>query len=142
TYAALLGDARVVSLVAADAPSDEELIASATKALRGDVLGLAKYMPWGVTTFSMTLESYDDKNRAIELLLEYASVAGCRGAVRDRVQLAADEMIMNALYHGGRAGTAAAAAGSAAAPPTRSPRELAQLPVVGAVPGQYRRSGR
>jgi hypothetical protein len=96
----LLEDTRVTSLFCHDERfDDDEFIATATKALRGEVFGLQKYFPWGVTTFSMVVKSYQDKMKAIEILLGYASLAGCRGAVRDRIQLVCDELMMNGLYH-------------------------------------------
>lgn len=78
---------------------DDEFISSATKALRGDVFGLQKYFPWGVTTFTVLVKSYEDKTKAIDIMMSYAQMAGVRGPVRDRVQLVADELMMNALYH-------------------------------------------
>lgn len=78
---------------------DDEFIASATKALRGDIFGIQKYFPWGVTTFSMQVMSYEEKTMAIDIMMDYARLAGVRGPVRDRAQLVADELMMNALYH-------------------------------------------
>lgn len=94
------GDARVVSVMGHGAQfDDDEFIASATKALRGNVFGLNKYFPWGVTTYSLVVKNYEQKNRAIDVLLKYAALAGVRGQVRDRIQTVADELMMNALYH-------------------------------------------
>ncbi len=96
----LLKDDRVTSLFCHDERFDEdEFIATATKCLREDVFGLQKYFPWGVTSFSMVLKNYEQKGRAIDVLMRYAKLAGVRGPVRDRIQLVADELIMNALYH-------------------------------------------
>lgn len=96
----LLSDNRVCSLLCHDDRfDDDEFIASATKALRRDVFGLQKYFPWGVTTYSMVVKNYEQKTRAIQIIMEYAREAGLRGPVRDRVQLVSDELMMNALYH-------------------------------------------
>jgi hypothetical protein len=96
----LLDDPRATSLFAYDERFDDgEFIASATKALRGDVFGLQKYFPWGVTALSMVVRSYQEKLRAIDVLTEYAAVAGCRGSVRERIQVVGDELMANALYH-------------------------------------------
>lgn len=96
----LLLDDRVCSLLCHDETfDDDEFIASATKALRRDIFGLQKYFPWGVTTYSMVVRNYEQKTRAIEIVMEYARAAGLRGPVRDRIQLASDELMMNALYH-------------------------------------------
>jgi hypothetical protein len=133
----LLKDERVTSLLCHDERFDEdEFISSATKALRGEVFGLQKYFPWGVTSFTMQVKSYEQKARALEILLRYAQLAGIRGPVRDRIQLVADELMMNALYHS----------------PTDdkgneryrdlSVKELAQLPEVTPIQVQYGCSGR
>lgn len=78
---------------------EEEFIITATKLLRGEVFGVAKYFPWGVTSYSLTLKNYDEKLLAIDVINEYTRLAGCRGPVRERIQLVADELMMNALYH-------------------------------------------
>ncbi len=97
---ALMSDERVCSLLCHDDRfDDDEFIASATKSLRGEVFGLQKYFPWGVTTFSMVVRNHDQKSRAIEHVMFYAQQAGVRGLVRERLQLVADELMINALYH-------------------------------------------
>lgn len=96
----MLTDSRVSSLLCHnDTFDDDEFIASVTKALRGDVFGLQKYFPWGVTTYSMVISSYQEKTEAISIIYDYAREAGLRGPVRDRIQLVSDELMMNALYH-------------------------------------------
>jgi hypothetical protein len=115
---------------------DDEFISTATKALRGDVFGLQKYFPWGVTTFTMLVKNYDEKSKAIDIMMEYAKMAGARGPVRDRVQLVADELMMNALYHA----------------PTddkglelyrgKTQKELSHIPEVAPIEVQYGCSGR
>lgn len=132
----LFEDDRVTSLLCHDARFDEdEFIASATKALRGDVFGLQKYFPWGVTTFSMRVTNANEKSRAIEILMRYAKLAGVRGPVRDRIQVVADELMMNALYHApvDEDGNERYAG--------KSPRELAQLDELPAIQVQYGCSG-
>ena len=133
----LFKEDRVTSLLCHDARfDDDEFIASATKALRGDVFGLQKYFPWGVTTFSIRVKNHEEKGRAIEILLEYANLAGVRGSVRARIQLVCDELMMNALYHApvddsGKERYAG-----------RSLKELAQLAEVSPIQVQYGCSGR
>lgn len=93
-------DTHVVSVMSHGERFDaDEFIASATKALRGNLFGLNKYFPWGVTTFSMVVRNYAEKNKAIDMLMQYAQLAGVRGQVRERIQTVADELMMNALYH-------------------------------------------
>src|SRR5215831_8860906 len=133
----LMQDARVTSLFCHDDRfDDDEFIATATKALRGEVFGLAKYFPWGVTLFSMVVRNYRDKSAALEILLQYATLAGCRGGVRDRIQLVCDELMMNALYH------SAVDAKGREIYAGKSVKELAQLDEVNPIQVQYGCSGR
>jgi hypothetical protein len=133
----LLADGRAVSLFCHDERfDDDEFISSATKALRGEVFGLQKYFPWGVTTFTMVVKNYDEKTKAIDIMLRYATMAGVRGPVRDRIQLVADELMMNALYHAPvdeRGGELYAG---------KTQKELSQLGAVSAIQVQYGCSGR
>jgi len=133
----LFEDMRVTSLFCYDERfDDDEFISSATKALHGEIFGLQKYFPWGVTTFSMVVKNYEEKGRAIEIMMRYAQMAGVRGPVRDRIQLVADELMMNALYH-------------APVDPRgqekyrgMTQKQLAQLPEVNPIQVQYGCSGR
>jgi hypothetical protein len=96
----LLDDPDTTSVMShGDRFDDDEFIATATKAMKRSIFGLHKYFPWGVTTYSMVVASGEQKSKAIDVILEYASMAGLRGQVRDRIQAVADELMMNALYH-------------------------------------------
>jgi hypothetical protein len=77
----------------------EDFIITVTKLLHGQVFGLQKYFPWGVTLYNMEIGSYDDKVKALDVLNAYAELAGARGPVRDRMALVAEELIINAMYH-------------------------------------------
>jgi hypothetical protein len=84
----------------------------------------------------MTVDSYDAKHRAIEVLLEYAELAGCRSSVRDRIAVVADELMVNGLYHApvddqGREKYA-----------SKTPREMSQLGGLDPIQVQYGCSGR
>jgi hypothetical protein len=133
----LFKDERVVSLFSYDAQfDDDEFVATATKALRGEIFGLQKYFPWGVTSFSMVVKNHDEKHKAIEILMQYANLAGVRGGVRDRIQLVCDELMMNALYHAptDKEGKELFAG--------KSLKELAQLDHVSPIEVRYACSGR
>lgn len=133
----LFGNPLATSLLChGDQFDDDEFISSATKALRGDVFGLQKYFPWGVTTFTMLIKNYDEKLKAIEIMMSYAKTAGVRGPVRDRIQLVADELLMNALYH------APVDVNGNELYSGQSPKELAQLGNVNPIEVQYGCSGR
>jgi hypothetical protein len=77
----------------------DDFIITITKLLRGQIFGLQKYFPWGVTLYNMEVSSYEEKLRALDVLNAYTELAGARGGVRDRVALAAEELLMNAMYH-------------------------------------------
>jgi hypothetical protein len=133
----LLKDPRVTSLFCHDERfDDDEFISTATKCLRGEVFGLQKYFPWGVTSFSMLVKNYKEKGRAIDVLMRYATLAGVRGPVRDRIQLVADELMMNALYH------APVDSSGREVYRDRPLKELAQLEEVNPIQVQYGCSGR
>jgi hypothetical protein len=132
-----LSDDRVVSLMCHDERfDDDEFIASATKTMRGTVFGLPKYFPWGVTTYTMVVKNYEEKSRAIEMILHYAGLAGIRGPVRDRIQVVADELMMNGLYH------APTDADGKERFRDKTVREIAQLAEVPPIEVQYGSSGR
>jgi hypothetical protein len=77
----------------------EDFIITVTKLLHGQVFGLQKYFPWGVTLYNMEIGSYEDKVKALDVLNAYAELAGARGPVRDRMALVAEELIINGMYH-------------------------------------------
>jgi hypothetical protein len=133
----LFEDMRATSLFCFDERfDDDEFISSATKALHGEIFGLQKYFPWGVTTFSMVVKNYEEKGRAIEIMMRYAQMAGVRGPVRDRIQLVADELMMNALYHAPVDGRGQEKYRG------MTQKQLAQLPEVNPIQVQYGCSGR
>lgn len=133
----LFKDPRVASLLCHDERfDDDEFIATCTKALRGEIFGLQKYFPWGVTSMSMIVRSHEQKSRALDVLIQYANAAGVRGGVRDRIQLVADELMMNALWH------APVDAEGKEKYAGRSLKELAGLPEVDPIEVMYGCSGR
>jgi hypothetical protein len=77
----------------------EDFIVTVTKLLHGQVFGLQKYFPWGVTLYNMEIAGYEEKVKAIDVLNAYAELAGARGPVRDRMALVAEELMINAMYH-------------------------------------------
>ncbi|MCA9523170.1 MAG: hypothetical protein KC609_19475 [Myxococcales bacterium] len=97
----LWSDGRVGHILAyRDEDLDEhELIVSITKLTKGDIFGLQKYFTWGVTLFSMKVFNYQEKAAAISYIDEAAKDSGARGQLRRKIQLAADELLINALYH-------------------------------------------
>ena len=74
----------------------EDFIVTVTKLLHGQVFGLQKYFPWGVTLYNMEIAGYEEKVKALDVLNAYAELAGARGPVRDRMALVAEELMINA----------------------------------------------
>lgn len=77
----------------------EDFIVTVTKLLHGQVFGLQKYFPWGVTLYNMEIAGYEEKVKALDVLNAYAELAGARGPVRDRMALVSEELLINAMYH-------------------------------------------
>jgi hypothetical protein len=97
---ACLRDPRCGSVITYDDHFEpEDFIITVTKLLHGQVFGLQKYFPWGVTVYNMEIRSYEEKVSALDVLNAYAELAGARGAVRDRMALVAEELIINGMYH-------------------------------------------
>jgi hypothetical protein len=87
------------NLIARDAAMDEaELLATTLKMMGHDIFGLDKYLAWGVQVHQVRITSYDDKRSAIESVAEFARRAGCRRTLLGRLEIVADELLMNALY--------------------------------------------
>src|SRR5262249_37391287 len=76
----------------------EDFIVTVTKLLHGQVFGLQKYFPWGVTLYNMEIAGYEEKVKAIDVLNAYAELAGARGPGRDRMALVAEGLMITALY--------------------------------------------
>lgn len=132
----LLGDERAAALLSLEGGLDEdEFIVTATKLLRGELFGSQKYLPWGVTTFAIDVGSYADKERALQVLLDYAVTAGCRTPLRERIGRAADELMMNGLYH------APVDENGVPRSENRSPKELMQLVPAQPIRALYASSG-
>src|SRR5258706_13703332 len=50
----------------------EDFIITVTKLFHGQVFGLQKYFPWGVTIYNMEIGSYEDKVNALDVVNAYA----------------------------------------------------------------------
>jgi hypothetical protein len=88
------------NLIARDDGLDEaELLVTALKLLGGqDIFGLDKYLAWGAQVHGACVGSYDDKRSAIESVAAFAREIGCRRQLVGRIEIVADELLMNALY--------------------------------------------
>lgn len=98
----LLSDRRVTSLLGHEKNGGfdtDELIGACIRSQRSATAELSTYLAWGATSMSAIVRNHAEKRHALEALAQYAGAAGLRGSMRDRIQLAADELMMNALWH-------------------------------------------
>jgi hypothetical protein len=92
-----------VQNVISRAPDDragtvKSLLTTLTKILHQNYFGIEKYLAWGTEIQSKKLTSSKDRESMREEMLEHFRSLGIRGALLDRVQIAAEEMMMNAVY--------------------------------------------
>jgi hypothetical protein len=77
---------------------EQELVATSTKVLTGDLFGIEKYLAVGARLEEREVSGYDAKVAAIEAVAELARDAGARRSLVTRIESAVDELLMNALY--------------------------------------------
>jgi len=81
-------------------PADEtDLIVTAAKLLGGDIFGLEKYLAWGANIHELDIRSYEEKRIALLTITAFAKRAGARRPLVARIESAADELLMNAMYN-------------------------------------------
>jgi CRP-like cAMP-binding protein len=76
----------------------KSLLTSLTKILHNDFFGLEKYLAWGTEVKSQAITKSADRQPTNDQMQEYFKTMGIRGTVIDRLQVAAEEMMMNAVY--------------------------------------------
>ncbi len=69
-----------------------------SKLLSKDLFGLEKYMGWGVDVRTLEVASSAARAEKIAQMDQYFESLGIRRTIRERVNLVADEMLMNAIY--------------------------------------------
>jgi hypothetical protein len=107
-------------------PDEQELAVTSAKLASGDIFGLEKYLAWGAAVSEIEVSSYDDKVHALGLLGRAAESVGARHRQVLRIQSAADELLMNALYDAPAEGVARASAAL---------RGSGEMPIIHATPG-------
>lgn len=73
-------------------------LTTVTKILNTDIFGIEKYMAWGVETHENIIFESSRRNEFIQDMCSKFSEIGVRGTILDRVQMVAEEMLMNAIY--------------------------------------------
>jgi len=104
-YLPLLAERPFVrNLIAKNAePLDaEELIATASKLLRGDLFGLDKYLLWGVEPLRIAVRDSRAKLAHVGQVASFAERLGCPARTVALVESIADELITNAIYNAPR----------------------------------------
>lgn len=76
----------------------KSLLTTLTKILHQNYFGIEKYLAWGTEIQSKKITGSKDREPLREEMLEHFRSLGIRGALLDRVQVATEEMMMNAVY--------------------------------------------
>jgi hypothetical protein len=79
-------------------PADRELGITSEKLVSGDVFGLEKYLPAGVTIGERVVGSDVEKRAATARVIAWAESIGARRPVVHRLTSVVDELLMNALH--------------------------------------------
>ncbi len=74
------------------------VLTTLTKIIHKDYFGIEKYLSWGAETREKTLSSSEQREPLREEMLTYFKSLGIRNAILDRIQVVAEEMMMNAVY--------------------------------------------
>ena len=94
----LLRERPLDHLISEGTPDELELVVTSFKLLSGDIFGLEKYLSWGAAVSESEVCSYQDKRTAIEGVARAAEAVGARRQLVSKIERAADELLMNALY--------------------------------------------
>lgn len=76
----------------------KNLLTALAKISSKDIFGVYKYLAWGSEIQERTLQQSTDREPLREEALTYFKQLGMRSSLLDRVQIAAEEMMMNAIY--------------------------------------------
>ena len=76
----------------------KSILTTLTKILHQTYFGVEKYLAWGTDIKSLTIGSSTERDSNREKMLAHFKSLGIRGSLLDRLQVAAEEMMMNAIY--------------------------------------------
>lgn len=74
------------------------VLTALSKLLNNDLFGIEKYLTWGVDVRSKTVRSSSQREELRNELFAYFKKMGIRSTVLDRMNTAAEELLMNAVY--------------------------------------------
>jgi hypothetical protein len=75
------------------------LLATASKALSGDLLGLEKYIGWGAAVAQVELAAVHQRAALLDALVNRVMSHGLGHRVATRARIVADELLTNAVYN-------------------------------------------
>jgi CRP-like cAMP-binding protein len=76
----------------------KSLLTCLSKILHRNYFGIEKYVSWGTDIRSQNVTKSTERASLREQMLEHFKSLGIRSALLDRVQVATEEMLMNAIY--------------------------------------------
>lgn len=76
----------------------KSILTALSKILHKNYFGIEKYLAWGTEIRTIRISSSQEREDIKEKMLSHFKSLGIRGAILDRVQVAAEEMMMNAVY--------------------------------------------
>ncbi len=76
----------------------KSLLTALTKILHNNYFGIEKYLAWGTEVRTRKLTNSKERESVREEVLAHFRSQGIRSALLDRVQVAIEEMMMNAIY--------------------------------------------
>src|SRR6185312_10146413 len=86
-------------LGALEGPDEHDLFAAVRRLLAGpESPGVVPYLLAGAPVHEVSVRSSEDKDRALERVVAFGESMGLTGEKLRRVELAAEELLMNALY--------------------------------------------
>ncbi len=86
-----------------DLIDERELIVTCNKLLTQDIFGIEKYLStWGIKIHEFRISDTKEKRDALYYLDDFLDQIDCIGAIKNAVLLAADELLMNAIFNAPR----------------------------------------
>ncbi len=76
----------------------KSMLTTLSKILHQTYFGIEKYLAWGTDIKSIVIGGSIERDLARTKMLSHFKTLGIRGALLDRIQVAAEEMMMNAVY--------------------------------------------
>lgn len=74
------------------------ILTSLSKILHNNYFGIEKYLAWGTVIRSIKVNHSKQRGSVKEEMITHFRSQGIRGSLLDRVQMAAEEILMNAIY--------------------------------------------